>query len=578
MNRGRGTEFDRDELIRLLNLLTAGTIAAEEHDRLEGILQKHPEARRHYFAFLDLDLGLRELALGRSAEIPPPVGFSLPSGSNVPVGSTRPRRSFRAYGIATAVAAIAIGLLFGLYIWRPGVSTLALPPQEIAAVTTDGQPMSDNLATLIFVDECHWNSDTGPLLEGQRLAKGELHLLAGLAMVRFDGGAVAVLSGDVRLDLESRGSVRLHHGRLTVQAPDEAVGFTVRTLVSDMVDLGTEFAVAVDRGGATELHVLDGAVEYREPAGNPGSGRLLRSGQAVRFDQATTEPRSVKVNAKPLQQLLAEAKPKPREDLLQVYEGFQYEPGSIPVDTADGGWGWKGPWRLRNSEERNVREPDSTVDMLIAFQKLNVPWPIRGGRAGMLELPPGNDYRVRPMSKVIDLGRDAVYYISMMMREEALADMARKRLRDESARLTFRSSLDYWGDRVSFALPGNRKPHIELADFIRFTGPEVPDGQSLLWVAKIAARRRGEDEVYFRVYQEGDSLDIVEPADWSIVSRGARSNAKLDLVLLTSTDGTRRWFDEFRIGTSWRAVVPIACPTKIQLEERSGAEAGGDEQ
>ena len=269
------------------------------------------------------------------------------------------------------------------------------------------------------------------------------------------------------------------------------------------------------------------------------------------------------VNAKPLAQLLREAKPKPREDLLQVYEGFQYELGSIPIDTANGGWGWSGPWRLRRATEGNVREPDSTTDMLIAFQKLNVPWPIRGGRAGMLELPPGNDYRVRPLSKAVDLKRDAVYYISMMMREQPLAEGDRDRLRDESARITFRSSADYWGDRVSFALPGSRKPHIELADFIRFTGPEIPEAQSLLWVAKIVSRRHGEDEIFFRLYQEGESLDIVEPADWSIVSRGARSNAQLDLVILTSTGATRRWFDEFRIGTSWRAVVPIARPTKV---------------
>jgi hypothetical protein len=338
-----------------------------------------------------------------------------------------------------------------------------------------------------------------------------------------------------------------------------------------VVDLGTEFAVEVDSKGAMELHVLDGAVEYRKTAGRPGSGQLLHGGQAVRIDSGATKSRPVSVNAKPLVQLLREAKPKPREDLLQVYEGFQYEPGSLPVDGANGGWGWDGPWRLRRPEEGNVREPDSTTNMLIAFQKLNVPWPIRGGRAGMLELPPGNDYRIRPLSKAVDLNRDAVYYISMMMREQPMDERTRDELRQESARITFRSSADYWGDRVSFALPGSRKPHIELADFIRFTGPEISEAQSLLWVTKIVSRHRGEDEIFFRLYQEGDSLDIVEPADWSIVSRGVRTDAYLDLVILTSTGATRRWFDELRMGTSWRAVIPIARPTKIgrdqELEE-----------
>jgi hypothetical protein len=198
--------------------------------------------------------------------------------------------------------------------------------------------------------------------------------------------------------------------------------------------------------------------------------------------------------------------------------------------------------------------------MLIAFQKLAVPWPIRGGRAGMLEMPPGDNYRLRTLDQPINLAKDSVYYASMMMREEPLANPTPRTLRKSTARLTLRCSADYWGDRVSFAFPRTRKPHIELADFIRFTGSPVPDGQSLLWTANIIARRQGEDEVYFRLYQEDDSLDIVEPAEWNIVSRGIQSDARLDLLVLTSTGPTRRWFDELRIGTSWRAVVPIDQP------------------
>jgi hypothetical protein len=349
-----------------------------------------------------------------------------------------------------------------------------------------------------------------------------------------------------------------------VRAPEEAVGFTVRTPASDVVDMGTEFAVEVDRGGATELHVLDGAVEYRKPAEPPGSGKLLRGGQAVRFDRAATEPRSVKVNAKRLEELVREAKPKPREDLLVVYEGFQYELGNMPLAAANGGWGWDAPWRLRKPEEQGGCGPDTTTDMLVAFQKLNVPWPIRGGRAGMLEMPPGENYRLRPLAKPINLNGNAVYYISMLMGEQAVADSDPTAMRRDAARLTLRSSQDFWGDRVCFGLlPGVHKPHVELADYIRFTGREVPKGETLLWVAKIVARRHGQDEIFFRIYQEGESLDIVEPADWSIVTRGVRSDARLDRMVLTSTGPTRRWFDEIRIGTSWRAVIPIERRTKI---------------
>jgi len=185
----------------------------------------------------------------------------------------------------------------------------------------------------------------------------------------------------------------------------------------------------------------------------------------------------------------------------------------------------------------------------------------------MLEMAPGNKLLERPLEEPINLASDRVYYVSIMMREEVDAKEGTASNLNESARLELRSSEDYWGDRVCFGLPKQGTPHIELADYNRFTGRQVSGGQTMIWVAKIAAQQRGEDEIFFRVYQEGESLDIFEPADWSITSRGFRSDAKLDVLLLSSTGETRRWFDEVRIGTSWRAVVPIKRRTKLAAQQ-----------
>ena len=98
---------------------------------------------------------------------------------------------------------LVTGILVLGYFWQFGGKA----PQPSVTATTVTAPASDFIATLIFADTCRWADASLPLVEGQRLAKGELHLVEGLAMVRFDGGATAVLSGDVRLELESRGSV-----------------------------------------------------------------------------------------------------------------------------------------------------------------------------------------------------------------------------------------------------------------------------------------------------------------------------------------------------------------------------------
>ena len=568
-------DFDRDELIRLMDRLTTGEIESVEQERLATLLESSPEARKAYFTFIDLDMGLRDMAAGSAAQAPPAVGLGLTPPADVSSARPRSTAGFFGYAVTATVAILATAVLFFVFLHLPedvgkrqnAPGTTSAVPERKQSPSLQDRTRSDCVATLLFADECRWETEDSRLIEGQRLPIGELHLRKGLALLRFDGGAIALITGDTQLLLESRGSLRLQYGRLTARASGEAVGFTVRTPASNVVDLGTEFTVEVERSGATEVHVLEGMVEFRDPTKNAGSGQRLKGGQAVRFDEAhAMKPKPVAMNAKPLDKILREAKPKPREDLLVVYEGFQYDTGPLALENASGGWGWREHWRRRRATERSNREPDSLQDMQIAFQKLRVPWPIRGGRAGMLEMSPGNQFLLRPLEEPVDLSKDRVYYISMMMREDLETKENNSPGQSESARLTLRSSKDYWGDRVCFGLPKHRTPHIELADFIRFTGPEVPGGQTMIWVAKIAAKQHGEDEIFFRVYQEGDSLDIFEPADWNIASRGVRSDASLDLLLLSSTGQTRRWFDEIRIGTSWRAVIPIAQPTKVSAE------------
>ena len=51
---------------------------------------------------------------------------------------------------------------------------------------------------------------------------------------------------------------------------------------------------------------------------------------------------------------------------------FEYP---LPLADADGGSGWAGPWRPSPNAK-----PDQFKDLTIASAKLNVPWPVAGGR------------------------------------------------------------------------------------------------------------------------------------------------------------------------------------------------------
>jgi hypothetical protein len=244
---------------------------------------------------------------------------------------------------------------------------------------------------------------------------------------------------------------------------------------------------------------------------------------------------------------------------MTVYEGFFYEAGSYQPGQISKGKGWAGPWRLRQGIElRNVNETDIATDMRIVHGKLSVPWPVTGGRLGMLEMPAGRTFRVRPMANPIAMGRDGITYFSMMTLEPDHSTRPKTARPQEGVRLTFRSSAEYWDESLSFGWDRRLQPHIQAGVAGAFVSlANVPNEQSLLWVGKIIRRASGEDEVFFRIYGQQDVLDFAEPPTWHVVSRGLQQDAALDLIVLSSTGQSPRIVDELRIGPTWRSVVPI---------------------
>ncbi len=536
----------RAELEDLLRRLSDGPPTPEEASRLNELLHGDPEACEAYLRHVTLDAQLR-LEFGGT----PPLGDALPSFAQAARAPAPRPAAPKGGSVVRLAAAVLLGAglsLLGRSMWspRPGPAV----PSEAARAN------ADCVATLLFADNCQWRK-TDRLLEGQRLSAGPLQLERGLAILRFDGGAAVVLEGPTDLDLESRGCARLAAGRLTVRAPQEAAGFTVRSPASDVVDLGTEFAIVVERGGATEVHVLEGEVSYSKPGAPMESAELLGAGNAVRYDGAgSSVPRTVPLKSARFADLLRQAQIGPREDLLLAYEGFNYPVGRVPLAEAAGGTGWAGPWTV--SPGVKLPAGDRTGDITVASGKLHVAWPVLGGRGSMLEAPPDYQSRRRQLAQPVRLDEDGVYYISVLVRWDAPPPPPAGQTMP-SVRLVLRSSADFNGDHVMFNLPVFQQPQLDIRTGAIFTSTQtVARNETQFWVGKIVARREGEDEIFFRIYGEGEPLDAIEPAFWSVKSRGVHSDARLDLVLLTKFDGGTCWWDEVRIGTSWRAVVPTA--------------------
>lgn len=122
------------------------------------------------------------------------------------------------------------------------------------------------LAEVVAMDGLEWETPRRAR-PGDWLGAERLRLKAGRLRLRYANGAELTVWGPADLKLVTSALVEMSAGKAAVRAEDRAIGFTLRTPASDVLDLGTEFGVSVD-GDASEVHVFEGTVVMRPRTSN----------------------------------------------------------------------------------------------------------------------------------------------------------------------------------------------------------------------------------------------------------------------------------------------------------------------
>jgi ferric-dicitrate binding protein FerR (iron transport regulator) len=261
------------ELNALCNALVDGVLTEADHARLEQMLRASEDARRFYVRALTLSSSLMQYAGEMQAEAP-----DLPAARSPVV---RPAAWIWTLGSLAAAASIVLAFWLG---WTKE----RVPAKADNAELAEAAPESDeSVARLSGAKDCRWSGTA--IQPGEELRHGqELQLESGFAEITFDCGAQVTLEGPATLDLDSAWEAILRRGTLKASVPAEAVGFRVSNASVNVVDLGTEFSMVADDGGATEVFVFKGAVETtaRDAAGHEERPVVLREKQARRFARA----------------------------------------------------------------------------------------------------------------------------------------------------------------------------------------------------------------------------------------------------------------------------------------------------
>ena len=246
---------DGSQLESLVAAYLDGRIGDADWEILRQLLHGKREARDYFRTMTDLHAAL----LGDSLS----AGEALASrdterlekaGKEVAVFASR-----RTVGVALAAAACLV-LSLGTWSWQDAAGKVTLA--RVVGATFDG---------------------AAPAV-GERLGGRDFQLNGGFVELRFPKCEASVLiEAPASFRVVDHETLWLERGRLTADVKNgNEQGLRVLTPDSDVLDLGTRFAVDVVEGRGSEVHVFEGEVIASQREGAPGDERSLVEGDAVR--------------------------------------------------------------------------------------------------------------------------------------------------------------------------------------------------------------------------------------------------------------------------------------------------------
>lgn len=255
-------ETKRRVLEDILASMDTNAFDANAKQRLAQLVNESDEARQTYLEHCQMHAMLRQSSLLASFEAElPDDRVSVPN--------------FRRQLISWSALAVVACLLFVV-----GVATATFFRAEPEAPSLAGLPIA------LVGDVGGAASFNGsPLTAGDKVPVGMLHVDSGSVDLRFDHGTTLLVEGPTELTIDNSMQVTLKRGKVAARVSEAGHGFTVLGPGSAVVDLGTEFAMAVDDGKGW-VEVYDGEVDIAllNKDGHAWKSRLLTATGPVRVD------------------------------------------------------------------------------------------------------------------------------------------------------------------------------------------------------------------------------------------------------------------------------------------------------
>nr|WP_261360809.1 FecR domain-containing protein [Aeoliella straminimaris] len=206
---------------------------------------------------LCIEIDIRQVIRVEQAQ----YAMGLTDGREISSPQTPARTAWYRRGLAVAIACSL--LLAVAYRWNEPVEPqgTGVTNRDVDAGKGEGKPVF--AATLSETRDCVWDTTTASYASGHLFVVGqELNLVSGAVQLCFETGVLSIVEGPAQFTLREN-AMDLSLGRVSAVVPKSATGFAVVTPTSEVIDLGTEFGVSVEKSGASQVHVFSGEVVAR---------------------------------------------------------------------------------------------------------------------------------------------------------------------------------------------------------------------------------------------------------------------------------------------------------------------------
>lgn len=199
-------------------------------------------------------------------------------------------------GVAAVAAILFIGGFLGLFGRLPQTTNVAVRENELSSgdsLNMQGATARRKVATLTEISNVVWHETAKEVGEYSRLVVGQnLNIAEGRIKLIFDSGMETLILAPCNLTIQDQDRIYCHHGRISGRASVGGSGFVIETPTALVTDLGTEFGIATDEIGQTDVAVFEGEVSIekgtlalRQKLGAKLMQEHLVQGEAAHIDQ-----------------------------------------------------------------------------------------------------------------------------------------------------------------------------------------------------------------------------------------------------------------------------------------------------